>query len=419
MSSTAEKLETASGAAQTSAAKLHVLQLGPIKDRLGEKWPKLSGLVHRLFETAIRNAQGPYDHFVRLDELSYVVTFHGLDLQEATVACTAVAQQVCEKLFGGTGTDIAVRALVGRMAAEVLNSQFGDGKQIAAHLELNGQEILVSSDPGRIPPRVTKITPGADDLRWAPINTIRKARENVLPLGLEIGLFPVWELARGKSSCLHASAYSRKAPPRIGCIRQLLAGWPDRVVDAEITMLMTAHAYAHRLHLERKVCALGAAVSFETLSGFHSRIRYITALKSLTVPPECPILLKIEDIPEGALLSNVAQIIAMLTVPNVRFTVQFRGPQAVPAKVDIRLGAAGMGLMLPHHCDAALAVGFMKKLAHAFAEQKGFVFADGLDTPELVQAAQSCGMRFGTGQALGSLCFSGLDQLPSFPVSRD
>jgi hypothetical protein len=311
-----------------------------------------------------------------------------------------------------------VRALVGRLAAEVLSSQFKDGKHIAAHLELNGQEIVVSSDSSRVPPRVTKVTPGADDLRWAPINTIRKARETVLPLGLEIGLFPVWELARGKSSCLQVSAYSHTAAPRIGCTRQILTGFPGRVVDAEITLLMTAHAYAHRLHQERKVCALGAGVSFETLSGFHARIRYITALKSLTIPSECPILLRIEDVPEGTPLDKLAQIIAMLAIPNVRFTVQFRSPQAVPPKVDIRLGAAGMGFVMPPNSETAVMIRFMKKLSQAFAEQKGFVFIDGLDTRELIDAAQSCGVRFGTGPALGSLHFSGVDQLPSFPLSR-
>jgi hypothetical protein len=90
----------------------------------------------------------------------------------------------------------------------------------------------------------------------------------------------------------------------------------------------------------------------------------------------------------------------------------------VPAKVDIRLGAAGMGFALPPNCDPGLAMRFMKKLAQAFAEQKGFVFAEGLDRPELIAAALSCGVRFGTGQALGSLCYSGLDPLPAFPISR-
>ncbi len=77
-----------------------------------------------------------------------------------------------------------------------------------------------------------------------------------------------------------------------------------------------------------------------------------------------------------------------------------------------------MGFALPHNFDVALAATFMKKLAHAFAEQKGFVFVEGLDTPELVVAAQSCGVRFGTGAALNNLWLSGLDPLPSFPLSR-
>ncbi|MBW8732938.1 MAG: hypothetical protein JF571_01265 [Asticcacaulis sp.] len=404
-------------AAQTTAAKLHVLNLGPIKERLGEKWPKLSDLVHKLFEAALRDTQGSRDHFVQVDELSYVVTFNGLSFEEATIACTAVAQKVCEKLFGGTDTGISVRALVGRLADDVLGQQFKDGQHIAAHLELNAREIVVQSDPSRNPPRVTHVTPGADDIDWVPVDTIKKARASVLPLGLEIGLFPIWELGRGKSSCLYASPYSKGGTPKMGCTRQLLSTLPAKVVDAEITVLMTAHAYAHRLRQAGKVGALGAAVSFETVTSLHTRIRYITALKSLKIPSECPVLLKIENVPDGTPLGKVAEIISMLTVPNVRFTVQFRTPQSAPAKVDIRLGAVGMGFGLSHNYDAPLAAIFMKKLVHGFAEQKGFVFVEGLDTPELVAAAQASGVRFGTGQAVSKRWFAGDDALPNFPLN--
>jgi hypothetical protein len=400
--------------AQTAAAKLHVLNLGPIKDRLGEKWPKLSGLVHKLFETALRDAQGPRDHFVLVDELCYVVTFHGLTFHEATVACTSVAQKVCEKLFGGTGTHVAVRALVGQLAEDVLGAQFQDGKHIAAHLELNAHEIVVNSDPSRKPPRVTHVTPGADDADWAPVDTIKKARAAMLALGMELGFFPVWELGRAKSSCLFASPFARHSVPRIGCTRQLLATYPSQLVEAEIAMLMAAHAYAHRLHQAGKVCALGAAVSFETLMGFHNRIRYITALKSLKIPADGRLLLKIEDVPQGTPLSKLAEIIAMLAAANVRFTVQFRNCQALPSEVDIRLGAAGLGFALPHQYDAGLAAIFMKRLVQAFAG--GFVFVEGLDSAEQLAAAQACGVRFAAGQAVSRLWFSGEDPLPSFPL---
>src|SRR3569833_3335773 len=41
------------------AAKLHVLQLAPIKEKIGDRWPRMSLLVHTLFENALRHAQGP------------------------------------------------------------------------------------------------------------------------------------------------------------------------------------------------------------------------------------------------------------------------------------------------------------------------------------------------------------------------
>jgi len=235
-------------------------------------------------------------------------------------------------------------------------------------------------------------------------------------LEMEIGFFPVWELGKAKSSCLFASLFGRHGSARIGCTRQLLATYPAQIVDAEISMLMAAHAYAHRLHQEDGVCALGAAVSFETLMSFHNRIRYITALRSLTIPPKIRLLLKIEDVPQGTPLSKLAELIAMLSLPNLRFMIQFRNCQAVPSEVDIRLGAAGLGFALPHQYDPILAAIFMKRLVHAAA---GFVFVEGLDTQELLAAALANGVRLGAGQALSRLCFSGEDRLPVFPLAQD
>ena len=78
-------------AQDVNAAKLHVLQLDPIKARLGPRWPRLSHLVHKLFEKALHRAQGPRDHYLAVGELSYVATFHGLSQDEAALACAAGA----------------------------------------------------------------------------------------------------------------------------------------------------------------------------------------------------------------------------------------------------------------------------------------------------------------------------------------
>ena len=325
MSGPAEKFSHSPTLTKTAAAKLHVLHLAPIKEKLGGKWAKLSEPVHQLFEKAIRDGQGPRDHFIRLDELSYVVTFNGLSFEEATLACAAIAQEVCEKLFGGAHGDISVRALVGQLSDEILASHFKDGNQISALLELGGQEIIVRSNPGGTPPSTTKVVPGSDDADWEPSSTIVKAEASLLPLGLKIGLFPVWEVAKHKSACMYVSAYSRN--PKLGCTRQLLSGLADRVVEAEIALLYAAHAYAQRIHNARKMCAL------------------------------------------------------------------------------------------PTQCDAAQAAAIIKKLGYAFAEQKGFIFVEELDTPEQVAAAVAGNVRFGTGQGLNPIWFRGTDPLPNFPLS--
>ena len=403
---------------QTSAAKLHVLHLAPIKEKLGAKWPKLSEPVHKLFEKAIRDAQGPRDHFIQLDELSYVVTFNGLAFEEAALACAAIAKQVCERLFGGTKTDIAVRALVAHLSDGILASQFKDGNQISALLEMLGQEIVVSSHPAGNPPSTTQITAGAHESEWQPIPAIGKAQSSLLALGLESGLFPVWDLAKNKSACLYASAYTRHGRPKISCVRQLMPSQPGKVIDAEIALLHIAHAYAHRVHKAHKVCALGTAVSYETLTNFNLRIRYITALRSLTLLPECPILLKVEDIPRGTPLGKLAELISMLTIPNVRITLQFKSHTAVPERIDIRLGAVGIGCTLPTRCDVLLATAVIKSLTHAFSEQKGFLFVEELDSPALTDLAASLGIRFGVGPGVSDIWFSGSDEVPAFPISK-
>src|SRR5690349_21010057 len=65
-----------SGEKQIAAAKLHVLRLDPIKEKMGDRWERLSALVHKLFEKSLQHAQGPQDRFLRLDAMSYVLSFH-------------------------------------------------------------------------------------------------------------------------------------------------------------------------------------------------------------------------------------------------------------------------------------------------------------------------------------------------------
>jgi hypothetical protein len=397
---------------EVAAAKLHVLHLDPIKAKLGDKWERLSNLVHTLFERALYQTQGPRDHFLLVDELSYVVTFHDLSLEEAGLACASVARKVCELLFGADIEDIAVRSLVGPVSAALLTGKVGDATRIAEILERRGGEIIVTPKSIDTGWQLRKARTAA---RWQPAGWIKKAHELAADAGIRPGFFPLWDLKSRRSASFFCSAYSGAERNMVSVRRALARASESRITGAEIAFLNATAEYAHRVHAAQKVCSLGVGVSYETLSGFHSRIHYIGALKAIETIPSCPLLLRVERVTPGTPLGRLAEIIAMLNVPNVRVTVEFQSLRSIP-ELDIRLGVAGLGASL-RNLDGGDLAGTVQKLARRAAEQKAFAFLHDIDTSEMLAIAVQTGIRFGCGSAIERThCYSGEEPVPDLPL---
>lgn len=394
------------------AAKLHVLQLEPIKAKLGPKWEKLSALVHTLFEKSLRRTQGPRDHFLLVDEMTYVVTFHDLSLAEASLACTCVAKEVCDLLFGADIDDLTIRGLVGLVPPAMLENAGDKGMQLTELLERIAGEITVT-------PRDNPEAAWEKTLTPAPVPTgewINRAHFLAEEVGLRIGYFPVWDLAARKSASLFLSAFNRSNETPIG-VRHALRGIEEpRIAHFETTLLQAAAEYAQMVHAAQKICALGVGVSYETLSGFHSRIHYIGALKSIRTLADCPLLLRIDQIPDGTPVGRLAEIVTMLSMPNVRVTLQFESLRSLP-EMDVRMGVVGIGGALPPHCDVATAVAQAQRLVRRTSGQKAFAFLHGLENDALTEAALKCHVRFGSGHALGGgRHYTGTEPIPDFPL---
>jgi len=402
--------------AQVAAAKLHVLHLDPIKTKLGDKWSKLSGLVHKLFEKALRNVQGPGDHFLLVDEMSYVVTFHSLSLEAASLACASVAREVCELLFGAEAEEIAVRGLVGLVPKSSFKTLAGGA--IAELLERRGGEFVVRAHDNPVAShevRATKIAPGPASV---PGGWIHHAESLFAKAGTAIGLFPVWDLKTRKSAAVHMAAFSPSAEKSPHSIRKLFKQAHDAYyVEHEVALLHAACEYALQVHRAGKVCAVGVGVSYETLSGLHARIAYIGAMKSVVTIPSCPILLRIERVPGGTPHGRIAEIVNMLSMPNIKCTVEFLSPRDLTA-LDIRLGAVGIGWSVTNE-DAADVRVAATKLAQRAVTQKAFSFIQGLKSSDLAAAALESGIRFGSGSALSyPLYLNPSDPIPNFPLGN-
>lgn len=171
-----------------SAGKIHLLGLEAIRARLGDKWEKMSGLVHRYFEAAIRREMQPGDTFQHFGELSYLVLFRGASLAEAQLKCHAIAESVTKRLFGEEDQDVSVRNLTAPLDAMTLD-QIEDCVRVNDHLEEFGQETLIHSRAGK-----TEVTSAATIRVRMSHSGVQHQISKVRPAFV---YRPLWDTAKG------------------------------------------------------------------------------------------------------------------------------------------------------------------------------------------------------------------------------
>lgn len=375
--------------------------------------------MHRLTEKAIRAAQGPADHCILLDELSYAVTFNDLTLAEASRVTATVARDVCRHLFGSDIDEVSVRSIVAEIAVLGSIDAAEMGRRIEIQVEAKGVESIISHsvESGSSDPVVVVAGKSAQGVLRA-ADRLKLAHAHFAPYGLKLGLLPIWNLKRGTSNCLFLTPFSGDASGVIPSGRLQRIGVTDaQMLELEIEQLMTASAFAEEMHAERRVCALGVGVSYYSLNGFRARIRYLTALQKAAFHAKNPLLLKIEQIPEGAPEGRVSELVAMLSRPHVRVTLEFENLANVTA-FDLRTGPIGVGGILSPHLDLATATQICQKLVY-YAPARGlFVFMDHLDQPERVALAARENVAFGMGAALTRKPFEVVEPDLRFPLRQ-
>lgn len=385
-----------------ATAKLQVLNLEPIKLRLGEKWPRLSGLVHALFEKALKRTQGPLDGFMAVGELAYIATFHGRSPQEAALVCAAIGKDVCELLFGDGAGDIAVRNLVGAVAANQACLPI-NGEGLADTLEWVGQETFVTKSRASV------------EAEHRP--TLGKAAASLARKSYHTALFPIWDLQR-KSSNFVALSPARKSGSQYKYMsfRRLNCDAGDRTIaDLEFSLLQEAGRYTFRLQEANKICAVAVGVSWDSLCAGPVRNRYVGILKEIPAALNCPLVIKIDEVPAGMQITRLVEIAAALNAGGARVLVEFQSDIRIP-DLDVKLGVAGVGTRLPPGCSAEKAREIIGMLNRRLVRQSAFAFIAGLDNRGLIELARESRIRFGMGTAADFGHTLAVDAIPQFPL---
>lgn len=403
-------------AATLPAAKLHVLGLAPLKEKLGPRWERLSALVHRLMEKAIRAAQGPSDHCIVLDELSYAVTFGNLSLSEASRVCATIAREVCEHLFGDQIDEVSVRSIVAEIATLGTLDGAALGSRIESLVEAHGLEAVIthSVESGASAP-VVIVAGNATQKSPLTADTINTIQARFAPYGLKLGLLPIWDLKRASGNCLFVTPLSVDSVA-VPSGKLITHGMTDaQALDLEIDQLVAAAYFAEQMRAAGKVCAVGVGVSYYSINSFRARIRYLTALQKLQFHAKNPLLLKLEQFPAGAPEGRVGELVSMLSSENVRITLELENIASV-AMLELRLGLVGVGGVIPAGLDIEAAALLCRRLVHYTGSHKIFAFLDRLDSQRQCALAGREGVKFGMGAALTPKPLETVGEALAFPM---
>ncbi|MFC7051063.1 hypothetical protein [Emcibacter nanhaiensis] len=106
-------LETVSS---PTAGRVQLLGLGPLKERLGEAWPKLECKVLSFLEQIIARRLGDEDVFFSRSSDEHIIVFARLSENEAKLVCAKILEELTRKFLGQADTrEIIVQTAVGKL----------------------------------------------------------------------------------------------------------------------------------------------------------------------------------------------------------------------------------------------------------------------------------------------------------------
>ncbi|GEO39491.1 hypothetical protein SAE02_36390 [Skermanella aerolata] len=107
-----------------AAGRIHLIGLEPIRERLGERWPKLRDSIHQLASKVIGQHLGPDDVFCRYGTLDYLIAFSALTPEAARIKSVAIAQALYGHFLGSDDLEgITIKTAVGQIDGAIVFDQ--------------------------------------------------------------------------------------------------------------------------------------------------------------------------------------------------------------------------------------------------------------------------------------------------------
>jgi hypothetical protein len=396
MTAEIHRLFAASGV--VAAGKMTAIGLDPIKARLGPKWEKLSGLVHALFETAIKASLQAGDAYLNIGELAFVVMYRNLSVAEAQLKCAELARHICARLFGEEGSEISIRNVVGDIDLGLLTAFKSVERAIEEALEAGGTETIIWAD--QVKEAVAQATAH-------PIFELRFTQQprTCFPASLEELSFayrPIWDCAFDM-----IMTYLCQPVPRAAVVPSPNAGFCTMAASDEHRALLDRVVLSHCLKRIEKSRQDGSRVllaiplHFSTLARPRPWAEYSAIYRAIPADMLRHLVFVIHAL-EGVPNSRLVQELPKLTGARHVFCALERDDP-----VGKRFGSTGVhaiGMETPEFVpNEAEMAGCVKSMALDVREQNFEPFVFGVQSTSYVLSAMAAGVRYLEGPAIHSM----------------
>jgi hypothetical protein len=219
-------------------------------------------------------------------------------------------------------------------------------------------------------------------------------------LDFALRFFPVYDFQRQSVAALFCTpVYVGVGGAAIYGHRAFRDFAPEQWAEIDCAILSHTLDFAGRLARGGIVAAVGASVSFATLSDPKGRVRYREALRAAHASAQAALVIKIEDIPDTTGGRRIAEIVSCVRPLAPRVWVHLPGSH-VPLGGHEALHAAGVVLSMPARLPGHGMQTEARWLARVAMLQSALACMDHVDTAAELEAARGAGIRFVAGHAL-------------------
>jgi hypothetical protein len=218
-------------------------------------------------------------------------------------------------------------------------------------------------------------------------------------LDFVLRFLPVCDLARQTIGALFCTPVSEIIGPVLyghGAFPRPAPEW----AALDCAILEHAAAFEDQLVSEGLAVAVGASVSYATLSDPRGRLQYREALRAAHAGEHAQLVIKIEDIPDHVGAHALGEVVQSLKPLAPRIWVHLAGSH-VPVGGQDLFHAMGLVLSMPPKLPLSRMTAEARWLDRVAKQQAALACMDHVDTMTELEVAHTAGVRFVEGLALG------------------